>query len=43
MVVVLAQPTDISAWLNLAAESEPLFGPMVADSGFQAALQRNIA
>jgi ribosomal protein S18 acetylase RimI-like enzyme len=42
MHVVLAQPGDIPAWLDLAAEVEPLFGPMVADPGFHAALERNI-
>jgi ribosomal protein S18 acetylase RimI-like enzyme len=43
MYVALAQPADIPAWLNLAAEVEPLFGPMLADPGFRAALERNIA
>jgi ribosomal protein S18 acetylase RimI-like enzyme len=43
MYVVLAQPGDIPAWLDLVAQVEPLFGPMVADPGFQAALERNIA
>jgi ribosomal protein S18 acetylase RimI-like enzyme len=42
MYVALAQPADIPAWLDLAAEVEPLFGPMVADPGFHAALERNI-
>src|SRR5499433_2948586 len=42
MHVVLAQPADIPAWLDLAAEVEPLFGPMVADPGFHAVLERNI-
>jgi ribosomal protein S18 acetylase RimI-like enzyme len=42
MDVVLAQPVDIPAWLDLAAEVESLFGPMVADPGFHAALERNI-
>jgi len=40
--VVIAQPEDIPAWLALAAEVEPLFGPMVADPGFQRALRKNI-
>jgi ribosomal protein S18 acetylase RimI-like enzyme len=40
MHVALARPADISAWLELAAEVEPLFGPMVADPGFHAALER---
>src|SRR5262245_25693516 len=43
MHVTLAQPADIPAWLDLAQEVEPLFGAMVADSGFHAALERNIA
>jgi len=43
MHVALAQPADIPAWLELAAEVEPLFGPMVAEPGFHAALERNIA
>jgi len=43
MQIALAQPADIPAWLALAAEVEPLFGPMVADPGFHAALERNIA
>src|SRR5690349_15048938 len=42
MHVALAQPADIPAWLDLAAEVEPLFGPMLADPGFHAALERNI-
>jgi ribosomal protein S18 acetylase RimI-like enzyme len=42
MQVVLAQHADVPAWLNLAAEVEPLFGPMVADLEFHAALERNI-
>ena len=43
MHVALAQPADIPAWLELAAEVEPLFGSMVAEPGFHAALERNIA
>jgi GNAT superfamily N-acetyltransferase len=42
MHVVLAQPADIPSWLDLAAEVEPLFGPMVAEPGFHAALERNV-
>src|SRR6266545_5446561 len=42
MHIALAQPADISAWLDLAAEVEFLFGPMVADPGFRAALERTI-
>ena len=43
MHVALAQPADLQAWLDLAAEVEPLFGPMVVDPGFHAALERHIA
>jgi len=43
MQIALAQSADIPAWLDLAAEVEPLFGPMVADPAFHAALERNIA
>jgi hypothetical protein len=42
MHVALAQPTDLPAWLDLAAEVEFLFGPMIADPGFHAVLERNI-
>ena len=42
MQVVLAQQADIGSWLDLAAEVEFLFGPMVADPAFHAALQRAI-
>src|SRR5919205_2858147 len=42
MHVAPAQLADIPAWLDLAAEVEPLFGPMVADPGFHAALERHI-
>ena len=42
MHVAPAQLADIPAWLDLAAEVEPLFGPMVADAGFHAALERHI-
>ncbi len=41
--VVQAQPEDIPAWLELAREVEPLFGPMVEDPGFHRALKKNIA
>lgn len=40
--VVQAQPEDIPAWLELAREVEPLFGPMVEDPGFHRALEKNI-
>jgi GNAT superfamily N-acetyltransferase len=43
MRVVLAKLADSPAWLTLAAEVEFLFGPMVADPGFPAALEQNIA
>ncbi len=42
MNVVHAQIEDIPAWLALAAEVEPLFGPMVNEPGFHEALGRNI-
>src|SRR5687767_4385541 len=42
MHVALAQPADIPAWLDLAAEVEFLFGPMAADPGFRAALERHM-
>jgi len=42
MHVVLAQPADIPVWLNLAAEVESLFGPMVDDPAFHQALEGNI-
>jgi GNAT superfamily N-acetyltransferase len=41
--VVVAQPEDIPAWLVLAQEVEPLFGPLVDDPAFRSALHRNIA
>ncbi len=37
-----ATPADVPSWLALAAEVEPLFGPMVGDPGFLRALRRNI-
>ena len=40
--VVTAQTEDIPAWLELAAEVEPLFGPMVDDPGFLRALIKNV-
>ncbi len=42
MRVVKAHPDDIPAWLALAAEVEPHFGPMVSDPGYRNALQKNI-
>jgi GNAT superfamily N-acetyltransferase len=41
--VFRAERDDIPAWLVLAAEVEPLFGPMVEDPVFMRALRRNIA
>lgn len=41
--VVQAQRDDIGAWLRLAEEVEPLFGPLVGEPSFHAALERNIA
>lgn len=40
--VELAQPLDVEAWLVLAKEVEPLFGPMVGEPSFHRALQKNI-
>lgn len=42
-LVCVARPADIPAWLLLARELEPLFGPMCDDPAFVAALERNIA
>jgi hypothetical protein len=41
--VIAAGPHDIPAWLALAAQVEPLFGPHVDDPGFRRALHRDIA
>jgi len=41
--IVVAQREDQLAWLELAREVEPLFGPMVNDPGFHRALENNIA
>jgi ribosomal protein S18 acetylase RimI-like enzyme len=41
--VVVARAEDIPAWLVLAAEVEPLFGPLVNEPSFQRALSNNIA
>ncbi len=43
MKVVSATPEDVPAWLALAAEVEPMFGPLVGDPSFTGALQRNVA
>ncbi len=42
MNVEIADSNDIPAWLVLAAEVEPLFGPMVRDAGFLRSLAKNI-
>lgn len=42
MKIVRAEPADISSWLQLAAEVESLFGPMVQEPSFHKALQKNI-
>ncbi len=41
--VVPATEADLVAWLTLAAEVEPLFGPLVGDPSFEGALARCIA
>lgn len=41
--ITLATADDIPAWRILAAEVEPLFGPMVGRPEFEAALARKIA
>ena len=43
MHVVVAQEEDFAPWLDLAAEVEHLFGPLVNDPGFHQALEKNIA
>lgn len=43
MIVDLASPDDVPGWLCLAAEVEPLFGPMCNEPSFRRALERNIA
>jgi GNAT superfamily N-acetyltransferase len=40
--VTVAQREDIPAWLILAQEVEPLFGPLVNNASFLSALHRNI-
>lgn len=42
MRVVVACEEDVAAWIDLAAEVEPLFGPMIDDPYFYQALYRNI-
>ncbi|WP_419884715.1 GNAT family N-acetyltransferase [Paenibacillus sp. B-A-8] len=43
MNVVNATMEDIKGWLELAAEVESLFGPMVDDPNFTLALEKNIS
>ena len=40
--VRVAQATDIPAWPILAAEVEPLFGPLVNEASFLRSLARNV-
>ncbi|MDX2757327.1 GNAT family N-acetyltransferase [Streptomyces europaeiscabiei] len=42
MQTVLAVQADLPAWLRLAGEVEDLFGPLVDNPRFRAALQRNV-
>jgi len=42
MHVQRALPGDIASWLTLAAEVEPLFGPLIGNPGFHNALHKNI-
>jgi GNAT superfamily N-acetyltransferase len=42
MNVVTARAEDFLAWLHLAAEVEPLFGPLVGEPEFEQALRKNI-
>lgn len=39
--IQIATPADLASWLLLAAEVEPLFGPMVNEASFHAALANN--
>lgn len=43
MKVVSATEADVASWLELAASVEHLFGPMVGEPGFHAALARNVS
>lgn len=43
MHVIVAQPADVPAWLQLASEVEFLFGPMVHEPAFHRTLNNNIA
>lgn len=42
LVVEQALPADIPAWQRLAAEVEPLFGPMVGRPEFESVLARKV-
>lgn len=42
MDIQIATPADFNPWLTLAREVEPLFGPMVEEPGFHAALTEAI-
>ena len=42
MRIVIAQKEDFASWLYLAAEVEPLFGPMVNEPGFHRTLHKHI-
>ncbi|MEU9074381.1 GNAT family N-acetyltransferase [Kitasatospora sp. NPDC048538] len=42
MKIVTAVRADIPSWMSLAAGVEELFGPLVDDPGFEAALVRNV-
>lgn len=42
MEVLCSKLADMDAWLTLARDVEPLFGPMADESGFRKALQQAI-
>ncbi|PWV64581.1 GNAT family N-acetyltransferase [Plasticicumulans acidivorans] len=42
MAFTRSHPSDFLSWLALAREVEPLFGPMVDEEGFHAALRQAI-
>ncbi len=42
MDIQTATPADFDSWLDLACEVEPLFGPMVEETAFHAALTESI-
>ncbi|MFI9723423.1 GNAT family N-acetyltransferase [Streptomyces sp. NPDC052396] len=41
-MIRLAEPRDLPGFLGLAGQVEQWFGPMVADPGFRAAVEKNI-